>query len=65
MVHWCEVLKAAGQDEGAVGACPDGAVGADGAEGNLVTRPEIACGQVGWEHWDGDGAVGQLDTEGA
>ena len=65
VVHWCQALKATGQDEGAVGACPYGAVGADGAKGDLVTSPVIACGQVGWEHWDGDGVVGQLDPEGA
>ena len=65
MVHWCQVLKATGQDEGAVSACPDGAVGADGAEGDLVTSPVITCGKISWEHWDGDGDVGQLDPEGA
>ena len=65
VVHWCKVLKAASQDEGAVVACPCGAVGTDGAKGDLVTRPVIASGQVGWEHGDGDGVVGQLNAEGA
>jgi hypothetical protein len=64
VVHWCQVLEAAGHDKGAVGACPDSAVGAYGAEGDLVTSPVVACGKVGWEHWDCNGAVGQLDPEG-
>ena len=46
-------------------ACPYGAVGTDGAKGDLVARPVIASGQVGWKHWDGDGDVGQLNAEGA
>ncbi len=65
MVHWCKVLQAASQDEGVVAACPCGAVGTDGAKGDLVTRPVIASGQVGWKHGDGDGAVGQLNAEGS
>ncbi len=46
-------------------ARPCGAVGADGAKGDLVTRHVVASGQVGWKHGDGEDVVGQLNTDGS